>query len=85
MRIVVGIVSGIILGLWKMLIQVVAIIHWIIVVFSGKRSKDLAIFANYWNTQAYRFIRYMTFTTNERPWPFTERGKELNPVDFKKK
>jgi len=71
MRIVVAIITGIILSIWRSLICVLTIIHWIVVVFSGKRSKDLANFCEYWNTETYRFIRYLTFETNVRPFPFT--------------
>ncbi len=71
-RIIVAIVSGIILAVWRMLIGVLTIVHWFVVVFSGKRNKDIAQFCEYWNTEIYRFIRYLTFMTNERPFPFTE-------------
>ena len=83
MRIVVAIVSGIILGLWKIAVQVVSIIHWFYVVFLGKRNRDLAEFCNSWNTQIYRYIRYMTFATNTRPFPFSEMGKVIEPIEFK--
>ena len=42
LRIVVGIVSGIILSLWKALIQILGVVHWFIVIFSGKRQKGIA-------------------------------------------
>lgn len=83
MRIIVGVISGIILGLWKTLIIILSIIHWIYVVFSNKRSKAIAEFSNEWITQAYRFARYMTFTTNTRPFPFSDLGDVLHPVEFK--
>jgi hypothetical protein len=70
-RIIVAIISGIVLGLWKGLIQIIAIINWFIVVFSGKRNKELALFCEYFNTEAYKFIRYLTFVSNKRPFPFT--------------
>lgn len=35
-----------------------------------------------WNTQIYIFLRYMTFVTNERPFPFTGLTKNLSK--FKK-
>ena len=70
MRIIVGIVSGIILNIWKALIVILAVVNWLVVVFSGKRDKGLADFCEYWNSETYRFIRYMTFTTNEKPFPF---------------
>ena len=70
-RIIVAIVSGIILGVWKALIIILGIVNWLIVVFSGKRNKELAEFSEYWNTETYKFIRYLTFVSNKRPFPFT--------------
>ena len=75
MRIVVFIVSGIILGLWKALIEIVVLIHWIVVMITGKRIKGLAEFAHIYNSQVYAFLKYMTFATNKRPFPFTELAK----------
>ena len=49
MRLVVGLVSGIIVGLWKGLIQIIVVIHFIYALFTGKRNKDLAEFCDYWN------------------------------------
>ena len=48
MRIVVGLVSGIILGMWKALVLVLTVFHWIYAVFSNKRSKAIAEFCNMW-------------------------------------
>ena len=84
MRIVVGIVSGIILSIWKALVQIIAIIHFVYVILTGKRHRRLANFANYWNIQVYFYLRYMTFTTNKKPFPFSEIIKELKPKDLKK-
>jgi len=82
MRILVGIVSGIILGLWKGLIQLLGIVHWFIIIFTGRRNRDLAEFSEIWNTQIYIFLRYMTFVTNERPFPFNSLTKNFSK--FKK-
>lgn len=71
MRIVVGIVSGIILGLWRGLIQILGIVHWFIVIISGKRQEGIAEFSEIWNSQIYVFLRYMTFVSNKRPFPFS--------------
>ena len=70
-RILVAIVSGIILEMWSYLTGILLLVHWIIVVFSGKRNKEIALFCEYWNTETYRFMKYLTFVTNERPFPFT--------------
>ena len=74
-RIIVAIVSGIILGVWKMLVVLLAIINWFIVVFSGRRNKDMAELSEYWNTESYKFARYLTFMSNKRPFPFSELEK----------
>ena len=83
MRIVVGIISGIILGLWKVIVQVVAVIHWLYILVYDKKNKDLAKFCNMWVTFAYNFVRYMTFTTNKRPFPFNSLGKNIEKVEIK--
>jgi sorbitol-specific phosphotransferase system component IIC len=78
MRIVVLIVSGIILGIWKILIQVFAVINFIWTLLSGRRIKELAELSEIWNTQMYTFLRYMTFVTNERPMPFSRVKKSMS-------
>lgn len=83
MRIAVGIISGIIIGVWKILVSLIIIIHWFYVLFAGKRSKTLAEFCNLWAAQVYRLIRYMAFATNSRPFPFSELGNAMQPVDIK--
>lgn len=78
MRIIVAIISGIILGLWKALIQLIVILLWFIAIFTGKRNKDLANFCEIWNTQIYIYLRYLTFVSNERPFPFNSLGKNIS-------
>ena len=78
LRIVVGLVSGFILTIWKILIIIIGIINWIIVIFSGKRNKKLAEISEIWNTQTYSYLRYMTFVSNKRPFPFDAIAKSLS-------
>jgi len=78
LRIVIGIVSGLILSIWKILIQVLGVINWIIVIFTGKRNKEIANLSEIWNTQVYDYLRYMTFVTNKRPFPFSNLEKSLS-------
>ena len=70
-RIIVGIISGIILGVWKGLVQILAVINWFITIISGKRNAQLANFSEYWNTEIYKYLRYLTFVSNKRPFPFS--------------
>lgn len=81
MRIVVGIISGIILGLWKVLVVVLAIVNFFITLTNGKRSKEIANFCEIWNTQVYIFLKYMTFVSNERPFPFGKLAKSISKFD----
>tara|TARA_Y100000310_G_C20661660_1_gene805133 strand:- start:129 stop:410 length:282 start_codon:yes stop_codon:yes gene_type:complete len=70
-RILVAIISGIILAIWRYLVFILAVVNWLIVVFSGKRNKELAEFCEYFNTEAYKYIRYLTLVSNKRPFPFS--------------
>ena len=70
-RIIVAIVSGILLSVWKILIQILAVINWFVTIFTGKRNKDMADLWEYWNTEIYKYIRYLTFVSNKRPFPFS--------------
>jgi len=81
MRIVVGVVSGIILGIWKMLVTLLIVIHFFMVLFTGKRQKGIADFCEIWNTQLYIFIRYMAFVSNARPFPFDEIAPNLSKFE----
>jgi len=81
MRIAVGLISGIIMGLWKGLVQIIVLINFFYILFTKKRNKDLAEFCNIWNTVVYDYLRYMTFTTNKRPFPFNSLGKNKDKVE----
>ncbi len=74
-RILVFIISGIILSAWCVLVKILSIINWLITIISGKRNRSLAMFCEYWNTETYKFLKYMTFVTNTRPFPFSKLGK----------
>ncbi len=71
-RILVLIITGIILVAWRYLIIALIIINWFITIFSGKRNKEIAEFCEYWNTEVYKYVRYITFVTNNRPFPFNK-------------
>ena len=70
-RILVLIISGIILALWRYLIYVLVIINFFIALVAGRRNKDIANFCEFWNTEIYKFVHYITFVSNDRPFPFS--------------
>ncbi len=78
MRIPIGLVSGIIIYVWMYLVGVFVIINFVWAIISGKRIRDVAELCEVWNTQKYGFVRYMTFLTNERPFPFTRLAKNIS-------
>ena len=77
-RFIVLIVSGIILSIWKYLIFILLMINWIVTIFSGKRHRELAVFCEHWNTEMYKFMRYMTFVSNKKPFPFSPMERLSN-------
>jgi len=78
MRIVVGIVSGIILYFWGYLVVVLLLANFIYTIFAGKRLKELAEMCEVWNTQAYVLKRYLIFESNRRPFPFTKLERSMS-------
>ena len=74
-RIIVLIITGIILYLWGYVILFLTIINWIIAVFSGKINRGISEFCSIWTKENYRFLQYIIFQTNERPFPFNSLEK----------
>ena len=81
MRIPIGIVSVVIIYIWAYLIGIFFIVNLIYKIISGKRIKELSDMSEVWNTQSYHFVRYMTFCTNEKPFPFEELKKDISKVE----
>lgn len=81
MRVVVLIVTGIILVLWRYFIGALVIVNFVYSLFTAKRLKELANLSEIWNTQWYHFQRYMTFMTNRRPFPFTSLSEDLSKYE----
>jgi hypothetical protein len=70
-RIVVLIVTGIILCLWRYVAYALIVVNWILTLIKGYRNKEITMFNEYWNTTLYNFMKYMSGVTNTRPFPFT--------------
>lgn len=81
MRIIVLLVSGIVLGVWKYFVIILGIVNFFYTVFKAKRMKQLAEMSEIWNTQWYIFQRYMTFVSNKRPFPFKSIEKSMSKFE----
>ena len=77
MRIPVAIVSGIIMEVWGFFIFCFAIAQLVLILIKGKKEKELLEMCNVYLTQIYHFVRYITFISNERPFPFGDLRKEI--------
>ncbi len=80
-RILVVIISGFILSIWKMLVQILAMVNWFITIITAKRNKELAEFCEMWNTQVYIYLRYVTLVSNKRPFPFTPLEENMSKFE----
>ena len=81
MRIVVLIISGIVLAVWRYFIFVLTVINFFYTLFAGKRLKQLAELSEIWNTQFYAFQKYMVFLTNKRPFPFKSLERSISKFE----
>lgn len=63
-------ISGIILYLWAHLILIIILIQFILVIFTNKKEKSLVDFCEIWNKEFYKFSRYITMASDEKPFPF---------------
>lgn len=70
-RILVFIISGIIIYLWRYLAMILSLFNWLSALIFNKRSKAIGEFVEYWNTEAYKFTRYISGVRNDRPFPFS--------------
>ena len=78
MRIPIGIVSAVVLGVWGYFIFILGAINFFYTLFKAKRMKNLAEISEVWNTQHYVFQRYIIFESNRRPFPFTSLEKSMS-------
>lgn len=81
MRIVVGVVTGITLEVWGALVGVLILVNLVMTLVNGKRNKDIAEFCETWSTQFYNYMRYMTFNSNKRPFPFVKVAKNMGSFE----
>jgi hypothetical protein len=71
-RILVAIVSGIVLYLFGALVMFLALVNLVYTLIKNKRNRKIALFCEYFNSEAYKFWKYITGVTNKRPFPFSD-------------
>ena len=78
MRIPVAIVSGLIFEVWGFFIFVFSLAQLIFVLIEGRKEKELLKMANVYLVQLYIFVKYITFLSNDRPFPFGDLKESIN-------
>lgn len=77
MRIPIFIVSGFILHVWGCFIAIFALAQFIIILVEKKSNKELLRMSKVYLIQLYVFVKYVTFLSDDRPFPFGDLEKEI--------
>jgi hypothetical protein len=77
MRIPIFIVSGFILEVWGFFIFCFAIAQFVLILLKNQKEKELLKMSDTYLVQLYIFVKYVTFLSNKRPFPFGELEKEI--------
>ncbi|MFA5071454.1 MAG: DUF4389 domain-containing protein [Candidatus Pacearchaeota archaeon] len=75
MRIPVFILSGVILYVWGFFILIFALAQLVLLLVEGKKEKEFAHISFMFSNQIYTFFKYITFLSDERPFPFSKMKK----------
>lgn len=77
MRIPIFIVSGFILHVWGFFIAIFALVQFILILVEKKKNKEILRMCGVYLVQIYIFVKYVTFLSDKRPFPFGELEKEI--------
>jgi len=76
MRIPVFIVSATILKVWGFFILILALVQFVLILSGNKKEKEFLSMSTMFSEQFYCFIKYITFISEEKPFPFSKIKKE---------
>lgn len=81
-RLIFTLVFLVILSVMHFVIQMIALIQYVILLITRSYSEPLRSFSNRAAAYVYRLIRYITLNDNIRPFPFAEFPQEMeSPED----
>lgn len=70
----------IIFSIMETVIQVSIVFQFVYMFFAHKPNDSVRNFTNRATSYVYQILRYVTMNTNERPFPFADLPKELEPA-----
>lgn len=75
MRIPVFILSGVILDVWGFFVLIFSLAQLVLLLVEGKKEKEFTHISSMFSNQIYTFFKYITFLSDERPFPFSKIKK----------
>jgi hypothetical protein len=75
MRIPVFILSGVILYVWGFFVLIFSLAQLVLLLVKGKKEKEFTHISSMFSNQIYIFFKYITFLSDERPFPFRKIKK----------
>jgi hypothetical protein len=75
MRIPVFILLGVILYVWGFFILIFSLVQLVVLLIEGKKEKEFSHISSMFSNQIYTFFKYITFLSDERPFPFSKMKK----------
>lgn len=82
-RLVYTLLFVVILSLVNFMIQLIALVQFVILLLTRSYSEPLRSFSNKAAAYVYRLVRYITLNDNTRPFPFRDFPDELEkPESF---
>jgi Flp pilus assembly protein TadB len=70
-------------GVSRVVVVAVVIIQFFWLLFTGTTNEDLRKLGQSLATYTYQIVRYLTFNTEERPFPFDQDWPSPEPPDFR--
>ncbi|MDR3555035.1 MAG: DUF4389 domain-containing protein [Syntrophobacteraceae bacterium] len=80
-RLLYTILFVVILSVMNFLIQLIALVQYVILLLTKSYSEPLRSFSNKAAVYVYRLVRYITLNDNTRPFPFVDFPGEMERPD----
>ncbi len=80
MRLLFMIICGFIYGLTRLVVFVVVVLQFLWLLFTGAPNERLTSAGQSLATFTYQLVRYLTFCTDTRPFPFDDDWPSTKPL-----
>ena len=76
MRIPIFFLSGMMLNVWAFFILIFSLVQLVLMLLEDKTEKEFLTISSMFSDQIYCFFRYISFVSEEKPFPFGKLGKK---------